>query len=113
MEATGIAPDRALLFLVVYNSWSWNLVSSVSVTRISTVLSKAMNFQQDQLLLLVPLATRSSNSWRSVTTGKHLIPVGLKPTGISPKPTGITYSRRFRAYSRRFQADGRPLSGIR
>jgi hypothetical protein len=47
------------------------------------------------------------------TTGKHLIPVGLKPTGISPKPTGISNSRRFRAYSRRFQADGRPLSGIR
>lgn len=30
---------------VLYNSWSWNLVSSVSVTRISTVLSKAMNVQ--------------------------------------------------------------------
>jgi hypothetical protein len=30
---------------IVYNSWSWNLVSSVSVTRISTVLSKAMNVQ--------------------------------------------------------------------
>jgi hypothetical protein len=47
------------------------------------------------------------------TTGKHLIPVGLKPTGIILKPTGISNSRRFRAYSRRFQPDGRPLSGIR
>jgi hypothetical protein len=47
------------------------------------------------------------------TTGIHLIPVGLKPTGISPKPTGISNSRRFKAYSRRFQADRRPSSGIR
>jgi hypothetical protein len=55
---------------------------------------------------------RGANS-ETPTTGKHLIPVGLKPTGINPKPTGISNSRRFRAYSRRFQADGRPLSGIR
>jgi hypothetical protein len=51
--------------------------------------------------------------FRRSTTGIHLIPVGLKPTGISPKPTGISNSRRFRAYSRRFQADRRHLSGIR
>jgi hypothetical protein len=35
------------------------------------------------------------------TIGKHLIPVGQEPTGISLKPTGISNSCRFRAYSRR------------
>jgi hypothetical protein len=47
------------------------------------------------------------------TTGKHLIPVGQEPTGISLKPTGISTSRRFRAYSRRLSADRRQMSGIR
>jgi hypothetical protein len=32
------------------------------------------------------------------TTGKHLIPVGQEPMGISIKPTRISNSRRFRAY---------------
>jgi hypothetical protein len=48
-----------------------------------------------------------------ITTGKHLIPVGQEPTGISIKPTGISNSCRFRAYSRRLSADKRQVSGIR
>jgi hypothetical protein len=57
-------------------------------------------------LALLLLSTWPEMTWESVTTGIHLIPVGLKPTGISPKPTGISNSHRF-------QADRRPLSGIR
>jgi hypothetical protein len=49
--------------------------------------------------------------WRC-TTGKHLIPVGQEPTGISLKPTGISNSRRFRTYSR-LSADRSQMSGIR
>jgi hypothetical protein len=47
------------------------------------------------------------------TIGKHLIPVGQEPTGISIKPTGISNSRRFRAYSRRLSADRRQVLEIR
>jgi hypothetical protein len=62
------------------------------------------------LTVMLPLLIAAA---AAATTGIHLIPVGQKPTGISPKPTGISNSRRFRAYSRRFLADRRPLSGIR
>jgi hypothetical protein len=40
------------------------------------------------------------------TTGKHLIPVGQEPTGISLKTKGISNSRQF-------LADRRQMSGIR
>jgi hypothetical protein len=60
----------------------------------------------------VPRTTRESSAL-ATTTGKHLIPVGQEPTGISIKPTGISNSRRVRAYSRRFPADRRQVSGIR
>jgi hypothetical protein len=73
------------------------------------------SFSQPQFAPPIPSPQGSAqvpNQTDPITTGKHLIPVGLKPTGISPKLTGISNSRRFRAYSRRFQADGRPLSGI-
>jgi hypothetical protein len=58
-------------------------------------------------------ASDASDAQGQATTGKHLIPVGQEPTGISTKPTGISNSHRFRAYSRWLSADKRPLSGIR
>jgi hypothetical protein len=59
------------------------------------------------------MASAKKFSLPTATTGKHLIPVGQEPTGISLKPTGISYSRRFKAYSRQFSADMRQMSGIR
>jgi hypothetical protein len=61
----------------------------------------------------VALNATGCTSGVEVTTGKHLIPVGQEPTGISLKPTGISNSRWFKAYSHRLSADRRQMSGIR
>jgi hypothetical protein len=63
--------------------WHKKIVSATDISRLQTLYS------------LCPC-----------TTGKHLIPVGQEPTGISIKPTGISNSRRL-------SADRRQVSGIR
>jgi hypothetical protein len=62
-------------------------------------VSTALSISSTEGALRVSKNT-SGGSGSPYTTGKHLIPVGQEPKGISLEPTGISNSHRFRAYSR-------------